>query len=117
MSGVKNVPSALPREATLVPSSTDMVDTTASLAVKPEISAVAMRQSPKPSGRKKTASHRPTSASRLSALSVTTFKRVSKVCRNQMMMVATKMTVKARSKKSRAFSHSSKPTLRAEGIR
>ena len=41
----------------------------------------------------------------------------SNVCRNQMMMVARKMTVKARSRKSRAFSHSSRPTLLAEGIR
>ena len=76
------------------PSSTCSVLTTDSLAIKPEISA-----------------------SRLSALSVTTLSRVSKLCRNQMTTVARKITVKARCKKSLAFSHSSSPTLLAEGIR
>ena len=42
-------------------------------------------------------------ASKLSALSVTTFSRVSKLWRNQMMIVARKITVKARSKKSLAL--------------
>ena len=59
----------------------------------------------------------PTMARRLSALSVTTLSFASKVCKNQMMIVAKKITVKARSRKSRAFSHSSSPTLLAEGIR
>ena len=99
------------------PSSTCSVLTTDSLAIKPEISAVAQRQSPKPSGLNSTASHWPISASRLSALSVTTLSRVSKLCRNQMTTVARKITVKARCKKSLAFSHSSSPTLLAEGIR
>ncbi len=116
-SGVNSAPSAAPRFAVLVPSSTARVDTTASLAVKPEISAVATRQSLKPKGLKITEINWPTSARRLSALSVTTLSLASNVCRNQMMMVARKMTVKARSRKSRAFSHSSRPTLLAEGMR
>ena len=99
------------------PSSTSSVLTTDSLAMNPEISAVAHRQSPKPRGLNSTASHWPMSASRLSALSVTTFSRVSKLCRNQMTTVARKMTVNARCKKSLAFSHSSSPTLLAEGSR
>ena len=102
---------------TAFPSSTCSVLTTDSLAIKPEISAVAQRQSPKPSGLNSTASHWPISASRLSALSVTTFSRVSKLCRNQMTTVARKMTVNARCKKSLAFSHSSSPTLLADGSR
>ena len=59
----------------------------------------------------------PTMASRLASAEAATFRRVSKVCKNQMMIVAKKITVKARSRKSRAFSHSSSPTLLAEGIR
>ena len=51
-SGVNKDPSTDPKAATLVPSSTPRVDTTASLAVKPEISAVATRQSSKPRGLK-----------------------------------------------------------------
>lgn len=93
------------------------VETTASFAVKPEISAVTMRQSPKPRGLKIGSINWPISASRLSALFATTFRRVSKVCKNQMMMVARKMMVNARSKKSRAFSQSSRATLFAEGMR
>ena len=53
----------------------------------------------------------------LSALSETTFRCRSKDCRNQMMTVAVKMTVKARCRKSFAFSHMRSPTLFAEGKR
>ena len=56
-------------------------------------------------------------ASRLSALSATTFRRVSKVWRNQMSTVAINMTVKARSRKSFAFSQSRSPTLLRDGMR
>ena len=54
-----------------MPSSTLIVLTTASFAVKPVISAVETLQSSNPSGPKITATHRPIIASRLSALSVT----------------------------------------------
>ena len=46
-----------------------------------------------------------------------TFRRKSKVCRNQISTVATKIMVKAFCKKSRAFSQISWQTLRAEGKR
>ena len=91
--------------------------TTDSLAMKPEIREVAQRQSAKPRGANTGAIHWPMRASKLSALSVTTFSRVSKLWRNQMMMVARKITVKARSKKSLAFSHSSRATLLRLGRR
>ena len=64
--------------------------------MKPEISAVAQRQSAKPSGAKMGATSRPIMASRLSLLEATTFSRASKLWRNQMAMVARKMTEKAR---------------------
>ena len=99
------------------PSSTCSVLTTDSLAIKPEMSAVAHRQSPKPSGRKTGAMNCPMSASRLLALSATTFRRVSKLWRNQMMMVARKITVNARWRKSFAFSQSSSATLLSPGMR
>ena len=108
---VKRVAMAVP------PSSTSSVLTTLSLAMKPEMSAVAQRQSAKPRGARTGAMKRPMSASRLCVLSETTFRRVSKLCKNQMMMVARKMTVKARCKKSLAFSHSSSATLLSPGTR
>ena len=55
----------------LVPISTARVETTASFAVKPETSAVATRQSLKPSGLNTTDTHRPIEASKLTELSVT----------------------------------------------
>ena len=99
------------------PSSTWKVLTTLSLAVKPVISAVETRQSPRPRGLKMGAISPPMSASRLSAESDTTFRRVSKVWRNQMSTVATKITVKALVTKSLAFSPISCNTLRGVGIR
>ena len=104
-------------EMALPPSSTSRVLTTDSLAMKPEISEVAQRQSPKPRGAKMGASTWPIRASRLSALSDTTLSRVSKLWRNQMTMVARKITVKARCRKSLAFSHSSRATLLTLGSR
>ena len=65
-----------------LPKRTSNVLTTDSLATNPEISAVAQRQSAKPSGVKIGAITRPTKASRLLELSVTTFRRVSKLWRN-----------------------------------
>ena len=115
--GLNTEPRAELRFATFVPRSTASVETTASFAVKPEISAVTIRQSAKPRGRNTGAISCPMRASRLSALSATTFRRVSKVWRNQISTVAIKMTVKARSRKSFAFSHSSRPTLLRDGMR
>ena len=56
-------------------------------------------------------------ASRLCSLLVTTSSRVSKLCRNQMTMVARKITVKARSIKSFALSQSRSATLFTLGSR
>ena len=111
-SGVSSVVSAVEE-----PNSTVKVDTTLSFAIKPVMSAVEMRQSPKPSGAKIGAIHPATTAKMLSLESETMLKRRSNVCRNQMMMVATKMTVKARCKKSFAFSHKSCATFFAPGMR
>ena len=79
------------------------------------VSAVAARQSPKPRGRNSGASSCPMAASRLSAESATTLRCASKVCRNQTMTVATKITPKARCKKSLALSHISSRTLFQDG--
>ena len=83
------------------------VETTLSLAMKPVISAVDTRQSAKPSGAKRGAMQLATSAKMLSCGSAVKLSCGSKFCKNQMTMVAIKITVKARSKKSRAFSQSS----------
>ena len=91
--------------------------TTDSLAIKPVTSAVAQRQSPKPSGANTGAMSRPSIASRLRALSETTFSCASKLCKNHTAMVAKKMTVNARCKKSFALSHSRSATLFALGRR
>ena len=99
------------------PSRICSVLTTDSFAMKPEISAVAQRQSAKPSGAKMGASQRPMMASRLCSLLVTTFSRASKLCRNQMTIVARKMTVNARSIKSFALSQSKSATLLRLGRR
>ena len=99
------------------PNKTSSVLTTDSFAMKPEIREVAQRQSAKPSGANTGAIHRPMRAKRLSALSATTFSLISKLCRNQMMIVARKITVKALCKKSLAFSHSRSATLLRLGKR
>lgn len=72
------------------------VETTLSLAVKPVINAVEMRQSPKPRGLKMGVIRLPTKARRLESGVAATFRRVSNVCRNQITTVATKIIVKAR---------------------
>ena len=115
--GVKNADNAGPRSAMLVPVRTASVLTTASLAVKPVISAVDTRQSLKPSGANSGAIRRPSAASRLWALSDTTLRRRSNVCKNQMTIVAVKMIVNARTMKSLALSHISSSTERSEGKR
>ena len=70
-SGVKMPCRAVPRLEMLVPVSTAMVLTTASLAEKPVIRAVAARQSVKPSGANSGASMRPRPASILAEESAT----------------------------------------------
>ena len=87
------------------------------MAVKPETRAVTIRQSPKPRGANRGATRRPRAARMLPVLSATTFSFRSKVWRNQIMTVAMKMTVKARVRKSFAFSHISRITLLGEGSR
>ena len=71
------------------------VETTLSFAIKPVISAVETRQSPKPSGANTGAIKLPMAASKLASGVAATFSRASKVCRNQISTVATKMMVKA----------------------
>ena len=92
------------RAAVEPPSRTVRVLTTLSLAVKPVMRAVEIRQSPNPNGEKMGAIQLPTMASRLSAESVTRLSRVSKVWRNHMITEARKITVKALVAKSLAFS-------------
>ena len=95
----------------------DNVETTLSFAIKPVISAVDTRQSPKPSGANNGAMPLAIQARMLSCGSAVRLSWKSKFCRNQMMMVARKMTVKARSRKSRAFSQSSWATFFRPGRR
>ena len=115
--GVKRVPSAVMLTSDPAPVRMPKVEITDSLAIKPVMRAVDTRQSPKPSGASTGAIQAPTVARRLSALSLTRFSRVSKVWRNQTRMVATKIMVKARVRKSLALSQHSWPTLLAEGKR
>ena len=93
------------------PNSTVKVDTTLSFAMKPVISAVEIRQSPKPSGMNTGVMIFAAAASMLSFESPTMLKCTSNVCKNQMMMAARKITVNARCKKSFAFSHKSCATF------
>ena len=101
----------------LFPNSTSSVDATLSLAMKPLMRAVQMRQSPSPSGANSGASTPAAMASMLSAESDTMFRRRSKLWRNHTTTVAMRMTEKARCKKSLAFSHSSCATFLALGSR
>ena len=99
------------------PSRTVKVETTLSLAIKPEISAVEIRQSPKPNGANTGEITPAMAASMLSEEFSTMSRRKSKVCKNQITTDATKIMVNALVKKSLAFSHISIKTLRGEGIR
>ena len=62
-------------------------------------------QFPKPSGANTGAISAPMAASMLFALSATMFNLKSKLCKNQITIVATKIMVNALCKKSLAFSH------------
>ena len=104
------IPSTLPK-------STVRVETTLSLARKPTISDVETRQSPNPRGWKIGATAPAATARMLSWESLTMVRRKSKVCKNQITMVAIKMTVNARCKKSLDFSHSSCATFFIPGMR
>ena len=99
------------------PKSTDSVETTVSLAMKPAMSAVTMRQSPSPSGANSGAIHPATIASRLFSGSSTIVRLVPKDCKNHTTIVAMKMTVNARTRKSLVLSHTRCPTLFALGMR
>lgn len=114
---VNMVPNILLKLAVEVPVKTLKVLTTASLAVNPVIKAVDTLQSEKPNGAKIGAIILPTNANRLFPLSSTTFNLVSKVCKNQMMIVATKIMVNALWMKSFALSHIKRITLLADGKR
>ena len=87
------------------------------MARKPAISAVAMRQSPRPSGAKTGAIQPDTMASMLCSGLSARAKVGLKLCRNQTAMVAMKMMLKARLKKSLVLSQMRRPTLLALGIR
>ena len=77
------------------PFNTAMVETTASFAVKPVISAAVVFQSLKPRGLKIGEMARLKQARMLLSLFATMLKRTSKVCKTQMIMVAMKITVNA----------------------
>ena len=85
------------------PIKTVNVLTTFSFAIKPVKKAVEILQSQIPSGLKIGTIKFPSIASKLSAEFVTIFNFASNVCKNQMMIVATKMTVNAFVIKSLAF--------------
>lgn len=92
-----------PVSSAVLPKSTESVDTTLSFAINPVISAVEIFQFPKPSGRNTGAMIPATTARILSLESATTFMCKLNVCRNQMIIVAKKITVNALCKKSFAF--------------
>ena len=81
--------------AAVLPNNMDNVETTLSFAIKPVTRAVENLHSPKPRGLNTGAINPASTARILSLESVTIFKCRSKVCKNQITMVATKITVKA----------------------
>ena len=106
-----------PRAASPPPKRVSIMETTLSLAMKPLISEVTIRQSPSPTGAMIGARSPATAASMLSWELSTRFSRKSKLDRNQTMMVAIRITEKARCRKSLDFSHSSRATFRGLGNR
>ena len=101
--------------AARLPNNTFNVDTTLSLAIKPEIRAVEIRQSPNPIGAKIGAIQPANHAKILSLESDTGSSDGLNVCRNQITMVARKITVNALCRKSFALSHSRRATFLAPG--
>jgi hypothetical protein len=102
---------------TLVPKSMLKLATTLSLAMKPEISDVQTLQSPRPIGAMIGDMAPAMAASMLSCWSATMFMLKLKLWRNQMMMVAIRMTEQALCRKSFALSQSSRSTFLAPGNR
>ena len=93
------------------------MDSTVSLASSPVTSAVAARQSPKPSGANTGASACPATASRLSpALAATRHVGVN-VRSTHTPTLAARMTVNARVRNSFVRTHIRRSTLRASGQR
>ena len=105
------------RSASVDPNNTLKVDTTLSFAIKPEIRAVQILQSPNPNGMKRGAIHPAIIARILFCESDTILNCKSKLCKNQMMIVAMKITVKALCRKSFALSQSRWTTFFTPGIR
>ena len=99
--GVNNVDSA----EVFPPNKTVNVLTTLSFAVKPVINAVDILQSPKPRGVNKGDINPPIDANKLNLESLTTFNFESKVCKNQIIIVAIKIIVNAFVIKSFALLH------------
>ena len=99
------------------PNSTESVEATISLAMKPATSAVAKRQSPNPSGEKSGATKVEIAARIESCWSSTSASEGLKLWRNQTTTAATKTTVKARVRKSLLFSHTRRRTDLALGMR
>lgn len=95
LAGVNNCCKRIDRLLAVAPSNTVNEETTASLAVNPVIRAVAARQSPNPSGAKIGAITFPSDANILSDESSTIFNLKSKVCKNQIIIEARKIRVKA----------------------
>ena len=93
--------------AAVDPNKIERVETTLSFAINPEISAVDILQSPNPSGMNTGAIIPATVARILACESVTIFRCRSKLCRNQITIVAPKITVNALCRKSFAFSQRS----------
>ena len=104
-------------ETFAAPASCASVETTFSLAMNPQATAVAQRQSPKPSGANSGAMTPPRAASRLCWASVARLSEVSNAWRNHTRMDATKMTVNAFFTNPLALSHTSRATPRGEGRR
>ena len=102
--------------STVLPKRIDIVDTTLSFAITPVRTAVAILQSPKPSGLNIGDIQLAIAASILSLESVTTLSLISKFCKNHIRIVAINIIEKAFCKKSFAFSHSNCITFLAPGI-
>lgn len=99
------------------PASTLRVLTTLSLAMTPVSTAVDASTVPKPAGVNTGAMAPAITPSMLCAISGAGERVKVKCCKNHTTMVARKMTVKARFKKSLALSHSCRATLRGAGRR
>ena len=98
------------------PKSTERVETTLSFAKNPAISAVTICQLPNPKSEKTGAIFPAITAKMLSFEFETMLSQKSKVCKNQTMIEAIKITVKALCKKSFALSQSKRTTFLAPGI-